>query len=214
MSKKRAIEQDIDRLRRVKTWQLVVILLLLGFVTATLLRLNNIGMIQRRDAVLAADQEGDVDTMRSRLFDLQRYSSQHMNASTESFYLEEQFHRDAEAAKKLAIDMYSSGENIYKKVDQEICAPIAKANNWRWPDPRYTNCLASELEKYPEASVDPDVKLPAPETYRHSFESPVWSPDFAGFAVLACIILTGVIVLRILSLAVLHVMLRAYRSKI
>src|SRR5688572_18672735 len=95
------------QLQRIKTWQLLILLVLAGFLTATFLRLNNIGMIQRRDAVLIADKEGDAAVIQSRLYDLQRYVFEHANANTGQFYLEHQYRRDAQKA----VDAASSDNN-------------------------------------------------------------------------------------------------------
>ena len=79
MADKRRIQRTVKVVEKVKTWQLVILLLMAGFVAATFLRLNNIGMIERRDAVWAADKTGDVGKVQDRLYDLQRYVASHMN---------------------------------------------------------------------------------------------------------------------------------------
>ena len=48
---KRKTKFRIKRLSQVKTWQLVILLIMAGFISATFLRLNNVGMIERREAV-------------------------------------------------------------------------------------------------------------------------------------------------------------------
>ncbi len=161
MTKRQQRERGLKRLQQVKTWQLVLILVLALFVTATFLRLNNIGMIQRRDAVLSADKQGDEDVLRNRLYDLQRYAAAHMNADTGPMYLQESYNRAAEAAKQAAEAQVGSGENIYKKIEDEVCGPLARANGWRWPDARYIACQQTELAKYPAAEQGSgEVTLP------------------------------------------------------
>jgi len=59
MADKRGTRQAIRRLEEIKTWQLVILLVMASFISATFLRLNNIGMIERRDAVINTDKEGD-----------------------------------------------------------------------------------------------------------------------------------------------------------
>jgi len=76
-------------------------------------------------------------------------------------------------------------------------------------------CFAAELAKYPSGSNAPDkANLPNPSLYRHTFFSPDWSPDFAGFSVLASALLTVVILLRFLAAALLRVLLRRHYSSI
>lgn len=71
MTDKRKVRSTLRFLQHAKTWQLFVVLILCGFVAATFLRLNNIGMIERRTAVIAADEAGDNAVTQQRLFALQ-----------------------------------------------------------------------------------------------------------------------------------------------
>ena len=208
VSDKQSVKRNIKRLQRVRTWQLLVVLILLGFVAATFLRLNNIGMIQRRDAVLSADKAGDSSVMTQRLYDLQRYSAAHMNASTDTFFLEYQYKRDAQAAVDKAKNYDNPNGNINAKAEA-ICKPQFSA----W-SPQYVQCFANELAKFP-ASPNPDenVKLPNTDLYRQSFSSPLWSADFAGWCVAACGVILLMIIVRLISLGILRLMLkRQYRG--
>lgn len=212
MADKRHTRQQLRQLQRIKTWQLLILLVLALFVSATFLRLNNIGMVQRRDAVLSADAQGDTEIIQDRLYDLQRYVSSRMNTSTGTIYLEESYTRESERLKDQAqAANTSSGENIYQRIDEEICGPQARANNWRWPDARYTSCIMTELEKYPEAEGAIDsVELPPVDLYSHSFVSPRWSPDFAGFSLLMSGFIVVMIIARLLGLLVLRLLLRRH----
>lgn len=211
MTKRQQHGRGLKRLQQVKTWQLVLILVLALFVTATFLRLNNIGMIQRRDAVLSADKQGDADALRNRLYDLQRYAAAHMNADTGPIYLQESYNRAAEVAKQTAEAQVGGSENIYKKIEDEVCGPLARANGWRWPDARYIACQQTELAKYPAAQQGSgEVTLPNKELFRHDFVSPRWSPDFAGLAVIICLVLLLLIVLRLIGVAILRLLLRKH----
>lgn len=208
MADKRRVKQNIKRLQRIKTWQLLILLVLMAFIAATFLRLNNIGMAQRREAVLNADKSGDTEAIQSRLYDLQRYTSEHMNTSTGPFYLEQQYRRDAQKAVDAASSDNNPNGNINAKAEA-VCRP--QFTVW---SPAYVQCFTEELAKYPP-SPDPaqNVSLPSTELYRHNFLAPVWSPDFAGWAVLGCIIILIVILARLVSLGVLRLLLkRHYRG--
>jgi hypothetical protein len=205
---KRRVKKGIRQLQRIKTWQLLLLLIVVGFIAATFLRLNNIGMIQRRDAVLAADKSGEESSIQSRLYDLQRYAAAHMNGSSGQFYLEEQYKRDAQAAVDAASSDNNPNGNINAKAEA-VCKPQYKV----W-SPAYVQCFADELSKYPP-SPDPaeNVKLPDTNLYRFEFVSPLWSPDFAGFSVLVCIVIALMIVARLIGLGVLRLLLkRHYRG--
>lgn len=207
-------ERGLKRLNQVRTWQLVLILVLMIFVAATFLRMNNIGMTQRRDAVISADAEGDMDVLQNRLYDLQRYVAAHMNTATGAIYLQESYNRAAEEAKLAAESQTRGGENIYKKIEEEVCGPLARANGWRWPNPHYIACQRNELAKYPPSQQGSGaVELPSKDLFRHSFASPVWSPDFAGFSVLVCLFITLVIIGRFAGIIILRGLLyRHYRD--
>ncbi len=208
MSDTRQIKHNIKMLQRVKTWQLLILLVIVGFLAATFLRLNNIGMIQRRDAVLAADKAGDTEAIQSRLYDLQRYASSHMNSDTSVFYLEQQYRRDAQKAVDAASNTDNPNGNINAKAEA-VCRP--QYTVW---STAYVQCFTDELSKYPP-SPDPaqNVTLPSTSLYRYSFVSPLWSPDFAGLSVLVCGIIILLIFTRLISIAVLRILIkRHYRG--
>ena len=209
MADKRRVQRSIHQLQRVKTWQLVILLILAGFLSATFLRLNNIGMIERRTAVLAADEVGDEDVVINRLYDLQRYVSAHMNTDMgKGVYLESSYKRDVQAAYDAAAAQTNANGNIYKKA-QEVCAPQFSRYSYA-----YVQCTTSELAKYPSAQqLVSEAKLPKADAYLHVFVSPLWSLDFAGWSLLVCAVLIIMILARLVSLLVLRAILhREYKS--
>jgi hypothetical protein len=215
MTDKRATKAKIRRLNQVKTWQLVILLLMSAFVSATFLRLNNVGMIERREAVNAADIEGDRATLERRLYDLQIYVSKHMNASPGRIALDKTYERDSQQRKD---DYAKSIENqpqgdVYQQAEA-VCGPQARAQGWRWPDARYTNCLDTELSKHPGATeMSNDFKPLPSEPYYQTFVSPLWSPDFAGWSVVLTGVIALIIVIRMIVLIVLKILVkRKYRQ--
>lgn len=177
-------------------------------VSATFLRLNNIGMIERRSAVFSADKTGDQETIRARLFDLQRYTAGHMNADSGTIYLEAQYRRDTQAAIEAA-SARDSGNNINVKADQTCKAQFGGYSQ------AYVQCFASELAKYPAGANEPDkADLPNPALYRHNFSSPLWSPDFAGFSLVICMLIAIVIIARLTALVLLRAMLHRHYARV
>ena len=193
----------IRQLKHVKTWQLLIILGLSVFVAMTFLRLNSSGMIERRKAVLQADQEArDADVV-NRMLDLQHYVSTHMNTSTDQFYLQGQYERDKQRAIEAAVDDRNPNGNVNAKADA-VCAP-----QFALYSPGYLQCFLDELNKYPSApDIDTEVDLPNPAMYRHSFAAPSWSPDFAGFSVLFSIGIALIVLGRWLQYGLLALLLR------
>lgn len=208
MADKRLVKRSIKELQRVKTWQLLILLLITGFLAATFLRLNNIDMTQRRDAVLTADTSGDETTIQSRLYDLQRYTATHMNASTGIFYLEGEYKREAQRRVDQAKNDANSNGNVFVKAEA-VCKPQFTV----WSE-AYVQCFADQLAKYPPSpNLAENVTLPDVALYRHVYEAPLWSPDFAGWSVIVCVALVLMIITRLIGLGVLRLLLkRHYRG--
>ena len=205
------------KFHKVKTWQLLVILVPLFFIDATLLRLDHIRMVELRSAVLAADENEDDEAIRSGLEELKSFvfsnmvinvvddnGEQKVTFGTGPFYLEHQYNRDAtkalqEAEQQIMDDSNPNG-NIYALAN-EVCRAQAIANGWSWDNPNFINCMITEIQKYPAATDIQDkiiASLPSTELYRHNYASPVWAPTLTGFMVLITMIVIVVIFIRIL----------------
>ena len=200
MINKKQIRLNIKKLQHIKTWQLFILLILMIFVAATFLRLNNIGMVQRRAAVLSADEAGDEKVIKERLYDLQLYVTSHMNADLgKGLYLEASYKRAAQAA----YDSVETDSKVYQ-LAQETCAP--KFASW---SQAYVQCTANELAKYPGTATP---TLPGTSAYLHVYASPLWSPDFAGWTALICLALLIMSISRVLGYLILKMLLK-YRHK-
>ena len=203
------------KFHRIKTWQLVVILLPLLFIDATLLRADHIHMTELRDAVLAADAaENDdeisqaLDTLKSFVFSniiinvVDDNGRQEVSFGTGPFYLEHQYIRAAnkaleEAEASIVSDSNPNG-NIYQMAS-EVCQPQAIANGWSWNDANYINCMVGEIQKYPAADELNNTiaaSLPSTELYRKNYASPIWAPTLTGWMILATITIIVVIFIR------------------
>lgn len=204
VAQKRTVRRTIRNIQRVKTWQLVVLLVLMGFVSATFLRLNNVGMTQRREAVISADKQGNEQVTRDRLLELQHFVSAHMNTGQNDVYLASQYDRDKATLVQQAAAGNQGGDVINAKVDA-ICKP-----QYSGYSQGYVECFAREYAKFAPGS-DPvsEVKMPDPDKYRFVFAPPLWSPDFAGFSLLVCVVIILVIIGRILTLVVLRMLLKS-----
>jgi hypothetical protein len=207
---KKRMKKTVKDLQRVKTWQLLVLLLLAVFIAATFLRLNNIGMSERRASVVAADKQGDQTVTIKRLYDLQQYVSTHMNTDLGTgVYLESSYQRDSQNLLDRAAGDTNPNGNIYKKA-QEVCAPRFSGYS-----AAYLQCTTDELAKYPAGdNLIQDVHLPSANAYLHDYESPTWSPDFAGWSLVTCVVLALMIVVRLISIGVLRILLRHHYKSI
>lgn len=210
VSDKRRVQKRIQDLQRVKTWQLFILLILAGFVAASFLRLNNIGMVERRAAVIAADKKGDESNTIQKLYDLQQYVSSHMNTDLgKGVYLESSYQRDSQAALDAASGDQNPNGNIYKKA-QDVCAP-----RFSHYSTAYLQCTTGELAKYPAANnLINSVNLPSASAYLHDYASPVWSPDFAGWSLVICALLVLLIIIRLVGLGILKLMLHHHYRRL
>jgi len=204
---KRQVKKNIKRLQRIKTWQLVIILLLAGLISLSFLRLNNIGMEQRRQAILNADDAGDIGSVSNSLYALKRYSAGHMNAATGAIYLQGSYKRDVEKIVQASKDASVANREANIKADQVCSAQFPGYSQ------AYVLCNRSEQAKYQGSSaLDTTTTFPNPNLYRFSFYSPAWSPDFAGWSLVVCVVLTLVIITRLISLGILRLLLRRHYS--
>lgn len=202
---KRSVKRSIKQLQVIKTWQLIILLILALFITATFLRMNNVGMIERRKAVASADKSGDIDQIQQRLYDIQRYSAAHMNADTGIMYLQGQYNRDVQRQAEAASTSGSAKALEIRREAEEVCKP--QFNGW---SPAYVQCYVNELNKHPADEISTQLAPPSSALYRYNFVSPVWSPDFAGFSLLTSLLIAVVIIVRLLGIAILRLMLRRH----
>jgi hypothetical protein len=156
----------------------IAALLCLG-VSLYALRANNLRMVELRDAVYAADKDnGDVS---KALTELQRYVSRHMNTRLTGpngvyppIQLKYTYERlRAESAK-------ASNEQVYTDAQRQCEAqnPTDFSGRNRVP------CI----QQYVEAHGVQQKPIPQ-SLYKFDFVSPAWSPDLAGFSVLATVLL-------------------------
>ena len=205
---KQRIHQIITTITRIKTWQLVVLLLIGIVLSVSFLRLNNLEMDKRRTAVMEADRLADKEAVKQRMVELQRYVSAHMNTSLgKGFYLEHEYNRDKEAALNAATSTTNPNAAVYQQASIECRSRfqggVASFRN------DYVTCVAERVKALSPSS-DPAValKLPKAESYHYNFASPFWSPDLAGFSVLFCVIVTSVILLRGVVAAIIRLVLK------
>ena len=226
VAKKGKGKKILSRMFRFSTWKVLLVLILMCFVSATLLRIDHIEMSKLKEAVVAADEEGDDEKIAEALQKLQEYTRTHIifnfiddNGSqrvvfgTGAFYLENQYNRKAnEALKKAQEEIDKEGANmneynVHKKV-AEVCDAEAIKHGWRYPNVNYINCFVNELAKYPEAdqlAVTAKANLPSTDLFRHDYVSPMWCLCPAGIAILICVLLVLVIVFRLIYIIGLHI---------
>lgn len=220
---KNKLKQSLKKIFRLSSWKIVLILILLGFLSATLMRFDHIKMTELRDAVMTADSENNDEKIATALEELRAFTLKHIifntveengvqkiTFGTGPFYLENQYLRKANeaiAAAKAELERNSSNPNgnIYKTV-ADICDARSRANGWGF-NARYIQCYQDELAKYPEISsmdVYGAATLPSTELFRHEYSSPLWYPCASGICLLIYIILALILIVRLLIWIIIH----------
>ena len=214
------------KVHRLKTWQLLLLLVPLFFLDATLLRMDHVRMAELREAVLVADASENEEEVAKMLSELKEFvfshivinvvddnGEQRVTFGTGPFYLEHTYVRAAnraleEAEQKIAADSNPNG-NVYA-LASDVCRAQALAGGWTWDNPNYINCMVTEIQKYPAADEIQDVikaSLPSTELYRKEFVSPVWAPTLAGWSILITIVIIVVIFIRAIWWVILRLSL-------
>lgn len=187
------VRRCLKWLKKAKAWQLLLLLLLCGFVVATFLRLNNIGMIEHRKAVLEADKNLNDTVTKQKLTELQQYVSSHMNSSLgKGIILQNTYQRDYDKAINDAASTHNTNSDVYQQASIDCRARfhggVASFRN------DYVTCVANAVANLPQNQQNAD--LPKLENYHYNFASPLISLDFAGIFTIAFILLTLFILLR------------------
>ncbi|MBR2589221.1 hypothetical protein IKE84_02685 [Candidatus Saccharibacteria bacterium] len=224
--KKINIKKSLKSFGRVKTWQLLLILVLLLFIYATLLRFDHIKMTDLRTAVITADESGSDEEIANALTELKNFTFSHtvinvvekngkslITFGTGPIYLEHQYERKAEEALNKAEQQASTDENpngnVFAKA-MEVCKPLAIQNGWAWNSQGYLDCMTGEIAKYPTSETIEDTfmaTLPPTGLFRYDFVSPIISPTLSGLVAIVCLVLTVVIFIRFITWCVLRLAL-------
>lgn len=214
-SSKRTLHHRLKSLQRLKVWQLLIIAVMLSFLTATALRLNNLGMVERRDDVYAADERGDPAEIKAALEDLQRYVNSHMNTDLgKGVYLQKSYERARDAALASATDTSNPQAAVYQQAGVDCQSRFQGGTESFRND--YVQCVVERVAAMNQsASPLGSLNLPKADLYRYDFVSPLWSPDLAGLLSLATALVLLAIIIRI-GLSLLYKFLlrsRAYSVK-
>lgn len=202
---KKRLHKSIKQLQHIKTWQLIVILLLVSLVSVMFLRMNNLNMLERRDAVVAADKKGDRKAIKASLIDLRNYVSHHMNTSLDrGVDLRYSFDRDVKAAIAKAQKAGDTSGSAYRQADaackKRFTGGVSSFRN------DYVQCVVNKTDNL--KTGQPELKLPNKELYHYNFASLIWSPDLAGLFVVLSGVIVVMIIIRSLSLLVLNILLK------
>jgi hypothetical protein len=198
-------------IRRIRTWQLIILLILCGALAGFLLRQNNLRMVELRSAVMKADSDPAADTKKA-LMDLQKYVSGHMNTNLgNGVYLQDTYQRAYTAAVQAAVTATNPNSQVYTQVELE-CRPVYQRTH---SFPAYTQCAHEKLQQLaPGQDALSSLKTPSADLYHYNFVTPLISFDPAGIFVLITGVVAVCILLRMIVYLMLKIALRKHRPRI
>ena len=179
-------------LQRINVYVLVVVLVVSITVCVFALRQNNLQELKLRDAVIAADKDNkDVE---GALTELRTFMYSHMNTSLSSgpnaikppIQLKYSYERLVEAEQQ-RLTVENSKVYIEAQAECEKRFPKGLSGSGRIP------CITDYV-----ASRGVEQKNIPDSLYKFDFVSPTWSPDLAGWSMLAAIVSGAFLVLRLL----------------
>lgn len=178
---KRRLHHTWTRLRLIKPWYFLAVAVISTVVCVFALRANNQHMVMLRNGVYKADQnDTDVEGALKRL---QTYVTSHMNTNLSTgtsvyppIQLKYTYERLLQARQS---QLAQTNTQLYTEA-QHYCEqqnPVDFSGHNRVP------CI----EQYVSSRAPDNVQLSAipPALYQFSFATPSWSPDLAGWSLLA-----------------------------
>lgn len=179
---KRRLHHRWTQIRRIRPWYFLAVSLVFGLIFLASMRHNNLVMIQLRDKVTQADQQnGDVETA---LRNLREYVYAHMNTDLASgpnaihppIQLKYRYDRLVQAEKDRAAN---ANTQVYTDA-QHYCEQLFPGSFSGGPR---VPCIKDYVSSHgtTEQTI-PDA------LYKFDFVSPSWSPDLAGWSLVATIL--------------------------
>lgn len=183
---------------------IIVAFMICAAISIFALRANNLKMAELRQAVYTADENGgDVETA---LRNLRSFVYGHMNTnlragSTSSeppIQLVNRFN-SAVAAEQARVAKLSNASRVYNDAQ-------AQCERASLPLTQRAQCIQDYVTKY--GSGIPQLNLPPKEFYTFDFASPLWSPDLAGFALIATLFMGILLLVRLVAGVIVRLYLR------
>jgi hypothetical protein len=199
---KRNLHHVLIVLRQLQVKHLVILLGMLVILSVFFLRQNNLHMIELRNLVVQADEQNK--DIPQAVTNLRNYVASHMNTGMgdKGIYLEHSYQRSYEAAVAQVTQGNAAGTTIYRQADQDCQNQFSKASAFS----AYVQCMTDKVAASGIATGP--VTPPSSDLYRFNFVSPAWSPDVAGFTLLAMMLLAVLLAGRLLLIWVVYGLLK------
>ncbi|HUC87765.1 MAG TPA: hypothetical protein VMR95_01270 [Candidatus Binatia bacterium] len=167
------------KIRLVKPWYFLILAVVFGAVSVYALRQNNLGMERLRSDVFVTDQ--DNGNVNGALEALQAYVTAHMNTDLSSgpngayppIQLQYTYARLQQAANQSAS---AQNSQLYTNAENSCQSQIPNGFSGRYR----VGCVEQYVESHGESVTQIPTSL-----YEFDFISPTWSPDLAGWGLVA-----------------------------
>lgn len=181
---KRYLHYVWTKLRRIKPYYFLILAVVFGLVSIISLRANNEHMLKLRDAVYAADKNGS--DVQKPLQQLQAYVTRHMNTELST----------GQTSVYPPIQL----QYTYTRLEQAQANQAAGSNSQLYTDAQHycesqdsvdfsghnrVPCIEQYVQSHSSISLPP---IPT-SLYEFAFVSPSWSPDLAGYSLVATALL-------------------------
>jgi hypothetical protein len=176
------------QIRRVKPWYFLIVCVLFACLSVYAIRQNNLKMVQLRSAVYSADQNnGNVS---AALEALQAYVTAHMNTNLSSgpnspyppIQLQYTYERLQEAQAQSQLSQTNANSQLYTDA-QTYCQ---QQDSTDFSGRNRVPCIIQYVQSHGVSNFTVQT-IPASE-YEFDFLSPSWSPDVAGWSIVAAVL--------------------------
>lgn len=171
------------KLRRIKPWYFLILAVVFGVICLFALRANNLRMVELRQAVYTADK--DDGNIEATLRNLREFVYGHMNTNLSSgpnavhppIQLKYTYER---LQKAQTSDAGKSNSEIYTDAQHycEAKIPNGFSGSYR------LDCIANYVTQHKAVAGKSIPK----NLYQFDFVSPSWSPDLAGWSLVAAVV--------------------------
>lgn len=171
---KRSLHRFWRQVSYIQAWQIALVLALLVSASVWALRQNSRGLAPLVAAVVEADKSGQ--DIESALLELDNYVSSHMNTDIDE-PIQLAYSYDRAVEKVLAKAQATSEGGIYKEAQKQCEDPNILLS-------ARALCIQDYVTKHAKPGQEPqEIEFPDKSLYTHSFISPAWSADLAGWLV-------------------------------
>lgn len=187
---KRKLHHLWVKLRPVSYWYFLIGFIVTGLIAISALRQNNMEMIRLREAVKVADQTGN--GVEEALQALRKHVYSHMNTDLTSG--DNAIHPPIQLVH--TYDRLTKGERERVAAhNKQVSDDAVRACEGRFPAGQIQARAQCVQEHITQHSIKEQQTVPK-ELYQYDFVSPIWSPDLAGWSLLATAVLFVLFVLR------------------